>query len=118
MEQQNTATAHHVLPLSLYFTVAGVLFVLTGITVAISFVHFGEFNIIVAMLIATVKASLVALYFMHLKYDNKLFMAVFLSSLIFLGLFLTLTMTDTMHRGDIDPIKEHPIKKEAVFYNK
>ncbi len=117
MEQHNTATPH-VLPLSLYFTVAGTLFVLTGITVAVSFVHFGEFNIIVAMLIATVKASLVALYFMHLKYDNKLFMAVFLSSLIFLGLFLTLTMTDTMHRGDIDPIKEHPIKKEAIIYDK
>ncbi len=118
MEQQNTASTHHILPLSVYFTVAGILFVLTGITVAISYVHFGAFNIIVAIVIATAKASLVALYFMHLKYDNKLFMATFLSSLIFLGLFIILTMTDTMYRGEVDPIREHPIKIEADFYNK
>ncbi len=115
---ENIKTAHHVLPLKVYLTVAATLYVFTAITVAVSFVHFGEFNIVVALLIATIKASIVALYFMHLRYDNKLFTSVFVSSLIFLGLFLTLTMLDLGHRGDIDPIKDQKIQKEAVIYKK
>ncbi len=114
----NSTNTHkpHVLPLKTYLTVAGALFVLTAITYGVSFVHLGEFNIIVALLIATIKASIVALIFMHLKYDNKLFMTVFVSAIVFLGLFLSLTMLDTLHRGDIDPIKEKPINDNAIIY--
>lgn len=116
MTNQTNTHQPHVLPLRTYLTVAGALFVLTAVTYGVSFIHLGEFNIIVALLIATVKASIVALIFMHLKYDNKLFMTVFVSAIVFLGLFLSLTMLDTMHRGDIDPIKDKPINDRAVFY--
>jgi len=61
----------HVLPLSTYFAVWGALVVLTVITVAASRFDFGAANTVIAMFIATVKATLVALFFMHL-YHNML----------------------------------------------
>ncbi len=63
----------------------------------------GSANIIIAMAIATTKASLVCLYFMHLKFDKKFHMIAFLSSLIFLGLFLAFTMLDINTRDDSQP---------------
>jgi len=116
MTNQTNTHQPHVLSLKLYLSVAGALFALTAITYGFSFIHLGEFNIIIALTIATIKASIVALIFMHLKYDNKLYTTVFVSAIVFLGLFLSLTMLDTMHRGDIDPIKDKPINDRAVFY--
>lgn len=66
------ANPGHIVPFHVYATVLGVLLVLTVITVAISRIDFGSWNIIVAMLIASVKAGTVALFFMHLKYENPL----------------------------------------------
>jgi len=84
----------------------------------VSFVHLGPFNLVVAVGIATVKAMLVALFFMHLYYDNKLFMGVFLSALAFLGIFIILTMFDTMRRDDLYREVAQPIRKQAVMYDK
>jgi cytochrome c oxidase subunit 4 len=107
---------HHILPLRVYFGVAGALFVLTAVTVFVSFYHFGDLNIIVAMAIAATKGTLVALFFMHLKYDNKLYMTIFVLSLIFLAVFLGFTMLDTSFRGEIDNIEGPPIDPDAVIY--
>ena len=98
--------------------VGAALFVLTGATVAISFVHFGAFNLVIAMLIASIKAILVALFFMHLLYDNKLFMAIFSIALIFVSVFIILTMFDTLERGSVDTVKSKPIKENAIIYDK
>lgn len=116
MSNENTQSHHHILPLSLYINIGLALIGLTVVTVWISFYHFGPFNLLVAMLIAATKASLVALYFMHLKYDNKLYAIIFVSSLLFLATFIVLTMFDTMRRGDIDEMKQGPIEKEAIIY--
>ncbi|RME00858.1 MAG: hypothetical protein D6814_02730 [Calditrichaeota bacterium] len=113
-EQSN----HGVIPTPVYLAVGAALLLLTGLTVAVSFVHLGPFNLVVAMLIATLKASLVALFFMHLFYDNKLYMTVFLTAITFLGVFIILTMFDTMRRDDIYEEVAHPIKKQAVIYEK
>ena len=113
-EQTHT---NHILPLRVYLTVAGALFILTGITVLVSFYHFGELNIIIALAIAAFKGSLVALYFMHLKYDNKLYMTIFVLSLIFLSIFLGFTMLDTSYRGEIEKVEGPPIHQDAVIYN-
>lgn len=113
---EKTHSHHHILPLKVYFAVAGALFVLTVITVAVSFYHFGELNIIVALLIAATKGTLVALYFMHLKYDNKLYMTIFVLSLIFLAIFLGFTMLDTSYRGEIEGVEGPPIDDNAVIY--
>ncbi|HES59371.1 MAG: cytochrome C oxidase subunit IV family protein [Calditrichaceae bacterium] len=109
---------HHITPLKTYLSVGVALMVLTIITVVVSFVHFGAFNLIIAMVIASIKAVLVALFFMHLLYDNKLFMAIFSISLIFVSVFIILTMFDTMQRDSIDEVKAKPIKKNAIIYDK
>jgi len=112
---ENTHTPH-VLPLKIYFSVAGALFILTVITVMVSYYDFGSFNLLIAMVVATVKATLVALYFMHLKYDDKLYLTMLIMSLVFLSLFIGITMLDTMFRGLIDPMRDGQINKEAIIY--
>jgi cytochrome c oxidase subunit 4 len=96
----------HVLPLVDYFKTYGALLVLTVITVAASYVHLGHtLNLIVAMLIATIKASVVAAIFMHLFWDQKFFAVVFSSTILFLAIFLAFTMFDTEARGVADPLE-------------
>ena len=61
----------HIVPVRVYVTILCTLLVLTVITVAVSKVDFGAMNIVVAMVIASIKAVLVGLFFMHLKYEDK-----------------------------------------------
>ena len=61
----------HLSPVSLYNKIIGVLFVLTGLTYAVSFMDLGSASLMVAMFVAFVKAALVVAYFMHLKYDDR-----------------------------------------------
>jgi cytochrome c oxidase subunit 4 len=67
-------------------------------------VELGAANVVIAMAIATFKASLVCLFFMQLKYDKKFNLIAFLSSLIFLGLFLGFTLIDIKFRQDPEPL--------------
>jgi cytochrome c oxidase subunit 4 len=92
----------HVLPLKVYFGVWAALLVFTVVTVAVSYFDFGEANIVIALVIAMFKAGLVATFFMHLKYDDKLNGVVFGSSLIFVFIFFFLTFGDTRTRGLVD----------------
>ena len=108
---------HHILPLRTYLAVGGALLVLTAVTVWVSFFHFGAFNLVVAMLVATIKGSLVALYFMHLKYDNKFYLTIFILSLVFLAIFIGITMFDTMRRGEVAPEEAGTIKENAAMYD-
>lgn len=103
-----TSSSHampHVLPVKAYAAVFGALLALTAITVAVSYVNFGVMNLVVALGVATIKASLVALIFMHLWFDKKFNAIVFVSSLIFLGVFIGLTMADTEVRGVAEPME-------------
>lgn len=85
-----------------WFVFAGLIF-LTLSTSAVSYVHLGELNLIVAIAIATMKASLVIVFFMHMKDETKFNALIFLSALLFFGIFLAYTTNDTDHRGQIDP---------------
>lgn len=85
----------HVMPPWILIAVFVALLVLTFITVAVTRVDLGPLNIWVAMGVATVKATLVSLYFMHLKYDNRFNLIVFLASFIFVGFFVSIAMLDT-----------------------
>jgi cytochrome c oxidase subunit IV len=89
----------------LYGLVLAALLALTAITVAASGIHFGSnmANVIIAMLIASLKASLVALFFMHLRWDKPMSGIIFCSSLFFLGLFLIGCYTDTVARPPVEP---------------
>jgi cytochrome c oxidase subunit IV len=91
---------HHVLPLSTYLSVGGALLVLTLITVWVAQYQLGEWNLIVAMAVAATKATLVLLFFMHLKYDNKMYAFTFLIAVVFLAIFIVFTMLDTMTRDE------------------
>lgn len=110
----------HVLPVITYLKTWGTLMVLTVVTVAASYVNLGPLNLPIALLIATMKAAVVALVFMHLYYDSKFNLVIFASSVIFLGIFIAFTMSDTETRGLADEIeKYHPadIKQPFDFVN-
>jgi cytochrome c oxidase subunit 4 len=92
--KQQEAIAHPV-PARVLLSVIAALLVLTAITVAATWVDLGAWNLWIALGIATLKAALVALYFMHLRYDNPFNALAFVTALVFLLLLLSLTMLDT-----------------------
>lgn len=116
MNDSSTEHAAHILPLRVYLIVAALLLIATGLTVTIAQIDFGPWNLVVAMLIAGIKATLVAMFFMHLKYDSKLYSVVFVGAILFLAIFITFTMFDTMRRGDLNEITARPIEAQAEMY--
>ena len=84
----------HVSPVSLYITIFASLMVLTALTVGAAFVNLGQFNFLVAMLVAGFKASLVVWYFMHMKYQSHLTKLALAVGLFFLVILLGETMVD------------------------
>jgi cytochrome c oxidase subunit IV len=85
----------HTMPVPMLIGVLVALLVLTVATVAVTSVDLGaQGNLIVAMVIATVKAILVCAFFMHLLWDKKFNLVLFLTSVLFLVLFLSMTTTD------------------------
>lgn len=120
---------HHILGSGLLLKVFGSLLVLTVLTVVLALMersgalHFGSFSIVVALVIASAKALLVALYFMALKYDNRVNALAFSMGLLFLLVFLSITYLDTGFRGafpgwsgttvDVDVLEERRLQREA-----
>jgi cytochrome c oxidase subunit 4 len=100
----------HVTPVRLLLGVWGALMVLTIITVAVTTIDFGpRINLVVAMAIATVKAGLVVTYFMHLRWDRPFNTLVFLGSLLFVSLFISMTLFD---KSEYEPdITEMSVQK-------
>jgi cytochrome c oxidase subunit IV len=88
-----------------YLYVLLVLLFLTIVTVGASRINFGSptANVVIAMTIATLKASLVCLFFMHLKDDKPINGLIFVSTLMFLSIFLGFCMIDADSRWDIRP---------------
>jgi cytochrome c oxidase subunit 4 len=87
--------SEHIMSSKFYYTIWITLLCLTGITAAVSFVDLGPFNAVVALVIATVKALLVVLFFMHVKYTSeKLTKIVIASAIFWLFLLLALSMAD------------------------
>ena len=92
---------HVVSPLIL-ISVFSILMVLTIVTVAVTKIDFGyNANLIVALSIALVKAVLVVMYFMHLRYDNLLYTAIVALCLLFIAVFIGMTIIDS---GQYAPI--------------
>ena len=101
-EHDDEGGEHHVDPLWLYWGVFGALLVMTVVTVGASYVDFGAANTIIAVLIASVKAFLVAFFFMHLRHDKPFHTLVFLAGLLFLSFLFLFTLTDQGTRNDVD----------------
>jgi len=85
----------HAVPLPVLSAVLAALLLMTLLTVAAARFDLGSWNLIIALGIATIKAALVVLFFMHLRYDNPFYAVVFITALLFVALFLGLTLLDT-----------------------
>ena len=88
----------HILPKRVYYTIFGILMLCTFLTVQIALFDLGRLNTIAALTIAVVKATLVVLFFMHVKYSMRLTWVVVLASLFWLGIMFVLTMGDYLTR--------------------
>lgn len=94
----------HVVPPAVLISVFAALIVLTVITVAVAQFDFGDLNIVVAIGIAAIKGSLVALYFMHMKYDRPFNALVFVVSLGFVALLIAVSLMDSFaYKPDLIP---------------
>lgn len=89
---------HHIMTIKTATAVLAALLILTVITVAVSRVDLGYFNVVVALLVATTKSLFVIMFFMHLKYENRMMqMFVFVCFLI-LAIFIGMTFFDVAYR--------------------
>ena len=84
----------HIASVKSYVGIFLTLMALTTITVLVAYVNLGQLNKVVALGIASIKATLVVLYFMHVKYSSRLTKLVVVSGFFFLLILLSLTMVD------------------------
>ena len=90
--------AHHIIPAKTFLNVLIALLILTIITVAVAQFDFGAFNALIAMGVASIKAALVLMYFMHLKYDDKTYTVLMATSVFFLFVFFFFSQLDIVTR--------------------
>ena len=88
----------HTVPKKIYVAIWATLMAMTLITTLVAFVDLGRFNTVVALAIATFKASLVVLFFMGAKYTPRLTRVVIICGIFFLGLLLAFSMADYLTR--------------------
>jgi cytochrome c oxidase subunit IV len=89
----------HIVPKKLYYMIFAALLVGTALTVMFAFINLGNFNILAALVIAVIKASLVIFFFMHVKYSSRLTKLWVAVGFIWLFIMLSITMTDYLSRA-------------------
>jgi cytochrome c oxidase subunit 4 len=94
-----SAGSDHVVPVKLYLAIFAMLMVLTTITVWVASLDLGPLNLVVALGVAVTKATLVVLFFMHVKYSSKLTWLVVASGFFLVAIMIALTMADMVSRG-------------------
>ena len=94
----------HVSPVSTYVAIFAALIVFTAITVWVAFYDFGVMNDLVAMGIAVAKATLVILFFMHVRYSTKLTKLTVIGGFVWLFIFFLLIFSDYLTRGVFGPM--------------
>lgn len=98
-EQDVHDSLNHVVPPTTYMIVGAMLLILTGTTVWASYLELGVFNAVVALLIACIKASIVVLFFMHVKYSSKLTKLTVAAGLFTFLTLVGMTMSDYISRA-------------------
>jgi cytochrome c oxidase subunit IV len=92
--------SEHIVPVKIYAAIFLALMVGTALTVWAGLRDFpGKLNVIIALTIACIKATLVVLYFMHVRYSSKLIWVIFASALFWLAILFALTFSDYWTRG-------------------
>jgi cytochrome c oxidase subunit IV len=89
------------------------LLCLTILTVAAAGVDFGSGNVVIALTIATIKGTLVALFFMHLRYEKPVNTVIAVAGFLFLGIFLMFCLLDQDTRVNLQPVNAHPLLQDA-----
>ena len=105
--------SHHILPRATLFKIFGTLVALTILTVITAQLNLGGLDVPLALAIATTKVVLVMLYFMGLKYDNRVNAMVFSVGVILVFVFITFTLFDTQFRGDLPNVGRETIADET-----
>jgi len=88
----------HILPTRIYYTIFAILLLCTYLTVQIAFFDLGRLNAIAALTIAVFKATLVVLFFMHVRYSTRLIWVVAIAAVFWLMILLALTAGDYLTR--------------------
>ncbi len=91
--------SEHIVPTKIYFAICATLLFFTGVTYWVALQDLGKFNIVVALAIATVKATLVILFFMHARYSPRRTQLVIVAGIFWLAIMLGLTLTDYLTRS-------------------
>ena len=87
--------SEHIVSVRIYVLILLALLVGTAVTVWAGFVDFpGPLNVIIALTIACIKATLVVLYFMHMRYSQRLVWIIFVSALFWMAILFALTLSD------------------------
>lgn len=89
----------HIVPTRIYYVIFGLLLLCTYLTVQVAYFDLGVFNSVVALGIASFKATVVVLYFMHVKYSPRLTWLVVIGGVFWLGILLVFTISDYLTRG-------------------
>lgn len=106
----STHAAHHIVSPMIYIIVFIVLLALTIATVKVAYINFGGLiNLGLALGIATIKATIVALWFMHVRYSGKLIQITIVTSLLFLALMIFGTLMDVWTRSNVTPAGYAPL---------
>ena len=91
--------SEHIVPVRIYVMIFLALLFGTALTVVAAFVDFPwKFNTVVALTIATAKATLVVLYFMHVRYSSRLTWVIVIAGIFWLGIMFVLTISDYLTR--------------------
>lgn len=101
-DEDHADAGHHIIPTSTYYKVFAALMVLLVLTVAAAEVDLGSLNVVIAVFIAVVKAVLIILYFMHVRYSSKLVWVFAGAAFVFVFIMFGLTLNDYVTRGWLD----------------
>jgi cytochrome c oxidase subunit 4 len=94
----------HVVPIGIYVAVFIALMCLTALTTGVAYIDLGRWNTVAALTIAVIKMLLVVLFFMHVKYAHGLTKVVIIAGFFWLGIMITLSLSDELTRGwEINP---------------
>lgn len=92
--------SEHIVSVKVYLMIFSALMVGTALTVWAGLQDFpGPMNVVIALTIAVIKATLVVLYFMHVRYSSRLIWVIFASALFWMGILFALTFSDYWTRG-------------------
>jgi cytochrome c oxidase subunit IV len=91
-------TTHHIVPYKTYGIILGLLLILTALSVGAVYVDLGALGVFIALLLATVKSSLVLIYFMHLKFDSIFLRVMVAAVFLIVAIVIFITLLDYFYR--------------------